>query len=298
MSLFAYYVLIGYIVRSGYTVFSMSTEPAAPQPSSYWSGYEMLWGLRAPTRRTALDRLQIVDAAIAIADGEGLAAVTMRKVARALHCAPMSLYRHIPDKEALVSMMVDRAIETSRRSAESESTASWRDGLELVAMSIWRLCRAHPWFAEASMARPPITPNGIAGFEHALSLFDGLPVDVTTTAQFVSTIFSTVVASAFSLAMNEAARLRAQLSERQLYAEAAPVFAQIVHSGAYPRVADFLANASHRDDEAQMRARVELILDGIATRLAAGARPGSRPRDTGIRAGAHSGRIAQRPASY
>ncbi len=259
----------------------------------------MLWGLRAPTRRTALDRLQIVDAAIAIADREGLAAVTMRSVARALHCAPMSLYRHVPDKEALVSMMVDRAIETSRRGrSEAEPPASWREGLELVASSIWRLCRAHPWFAEASMARPPITPNGIAGFESALSLFDGLPVDITTTAQFVSTVFSTVVASAFSLAMNEAARLRAQLSERQLYAEAAPVFAQIVQSGAYPRVADFIANASHRDDEAQMRARVELILDGIAARLASSPRPapGARSWRTSGRDAAPSGKVAQRRA--
>ncbi len=278
----------------------MSSEPATPRSSSYWSGYDTLWGLRGPTRRTALDRLQIVDAAIAIADREGLAAATMRSVARALHSAPMSLYRHVPDKEALVSMMVDRAIETSRRQREGMKTpATWREGLELVASSTWRLCRLHPWFAEASMARPQITPNGIAGFEFALSFFDDLPVDITTTAQFVSTLFSTVVASAFSLAMNEAARLRAQLSEQQLYAEAAPVFAHIVNSGDYPRVADFILNASHRDDEAQMRARVELILDGIAARLAEGVRTAasnSRQRRPAVRGAAPSGRIAQPPA--
>jgi hypothetical protein len=47
----------------------------------------------------------------------------------------------------------------------------------------------------------------------------------------------------------------------------APYARRIAETGAYPRVADFMLNASHLDDEAQMRAGIELILDGIAARL-------------------------------
>ena len=92
------------------------------------------------------------------------AAVTMRSVAAALGTGPMSLYRHVPDKDALVSMMVDSAI---RSADESPRTRFLKDGgrrLRLVAeRRRGELCRRHRWFPEASMIRPPITPSGIAG---------------------------------------------------------------------------------------------------------------------------------------
>lgn len=250
-----------------YTMSSSAEPLEASAPVSYWSGYEVLWGLRPPSRRTALDRRQIVDAAIALADREGLAAVTMRRLARALHTAPMSLYRHVPDKDALVAMMIDRAIET-RGTPHDARPGGWRAGLMHVASSTWHLCQVHRWFPEATLARPPITPSGIAGFEYALSLFDGLDLDVGTCARFVSTVFATVVSSALSAFMSEAARSHTRLSAEELFAEGAPVMARIVASGEFPRVAAFLCGAEHLDAEAQMRASVALILDGIAARLA------------------------------
>src|ERR1700759_2075702 len=92
-------------------------DPAAgSQGRSFWSGVELLWELDAqpdrPRRRagTALDREQIVREAIRIADADGLEAVTMRRVAQQLGTGAMSLYRHVPDKDALVSLMVDPVI--------------------------------------------------------------------------------------------------------------------------------------------------------------------------------------------
>src|ERR1700691_1888575 len=114
----------------------MSSSPVTPPPRSYWSGYDLLWGLNdpGPTRRTAIDRDQIVTAAIEIADRSGLAAVTMRSVSTALGTAPMSLYRHVPDKDALVSMMVDAAIRTSGAEVDrEEASLGWREQLRLVA---------------------------------------------------------------------------------------------------------------------------------------------------------------------
>src|SRR6202453_3657201 len=103
----------------------MSNKTTRSSPVSYWSGYDLLWGLRAPgpTRRTTIDRAQIVDVATNIADSHGLAAVSMRSVAAALGTSPMSLYRHVPDKDALVSMMVDAAIARSGRAASEKALA-------------------------------------------------------------------------------------------------------------------------------------------------------------------------------
>src|ERR1700683_938739 len=124
----------------------MSNRSTGPPLTSYWSGYDLLWGLQGPgpSRRTTIDRAQIVDAATAIADGHGLAAVSMRSVAAALGTSPMSLYRHVPDKDALVSMMVDAAIARSSQAAHDDpGPEGWRERLRRVAGSTWRLCRQH-----------------------------------------------------------------------------------------------------------------------------------------------------------
>ena len=237
---------------------------------SYWSGYDLLWGLAesGPTRRTAIDRAQIVAAAIDIADRSGLTAVTMRAVAASLDTAPMSLYRHVPDKEALVALMVDAAIAGSRPDVPPEELGEgWKEQLRMVADSTWRLCRLHRWFPEASTMRPPITPSGIEGFEFALSFFDPYDLDIGTKAQFVGTVYSTVVACAMNAVLEEDAR--SELSEEEAFAEGRPIVEQVLRSGRYPRVSAFIVLAEHLDATAQMRTAVELILDGIEGRLRA-----------------------------
>jgi AcrR family transcriptional regulator len=236
---------------------------------SYWSGYDLLRG-PGPTRRTTIDRAQIVDVATKIADGHGLAAVSMRSVAAALGTSPMSLYRHVPDKDALVSMMVDAAIAHSSQAAgEDALPEGWRERLRYIAGSTWRLCRRHRWFPEASMVRPPITPSGIAGFERALAIFDDFDIDIGTKAKFVGAVYSAVVASALNATIEEAAREEAKMTEAEVFAAGAPFINRVMTSGNFPRVSAFISEARHLDSEAEMWASVDLILDGIAARLLA-----------------------------
>jgi AcrR family transcriptional regulator len=239
---------------------------------SYWSGYDLLWGLRGPgpTRRTTIDRAQIVDVATNIADAHGLAAVSMRSVAAALGTSPMSLYRHVPDKDALVSMMVDAAISHSSQAANDDALPEgWRERLRYIAGSTWRLCRRHRWFPEASMVRPPITPSGMAGFERALAIFDDFDIDIGTKAKFVGAVYSAVVASALNATIEETALAEAQMTEAEVFAAGVPFINRLMTSGNFPRVAAFISDARHLDSEAEMWAGVDLILDGIAARLVA-----------------------------
>src|ERR1700712_5698711 len=74
---------------------------------------EFLWQERSkPTRgpKPALTLDQIADAAVAIADAEGLDAVSMQRVAADLGYTKMSLYRYLPGKAELVAAMVERAL--------------------------------------------------------------------------------------------------------------------------------------------------------------------------------------------
>jgi AcrR family transcriptional regulator len=127
------------------------------------------WGLRTPAGRgprPGLSVERIVAAGIAIADDEGLAAVSMARVAKALGAAPMALYRHVDAKEDLVALMVDAAYGPAPEHVAGED---WRAGLTRWAWSFLRAAEAHPWGVQVPIRGLPLAPNEVAWFEHALA---------------------------------------------------------------------------------------------------------------------------------
>jgi AcrR family transcriptional regulator len=251
-------------------------SPQGPGPGA-WRGVELLWGLDAqpgPAHRrgTALDREQIVRAAIHIADAEGLDAVTMRRVGQHLNTGAMSLYRHVPDKDALVSMMIE-AVLGDAMSEQPPPPDDWRESLRALALSTWRLSRQHRWYPEASITHPPLTPNGVAGLEYALSIFDRYDLDIMTRMQFVGSIHYLALHAALDRVIEEDAARRLGVSEEEAFRRAAPVMQKLAASGQYPHVTEFLTAASQVGEtggaeEQWMLAGIELILDGIEVRLA------------------------------
>ena len=245
--------------------------PGERPARSFWSGYDVMWGVvpeTVPRRGTGLDRTTIVRAAIAIADAEGMDAVTMRRVAERLTTGPMSLYRYVSDKDALVSMMVDQVISESGPEGRDELPSYWRDALRLVAESIWDVCQAHPWYPEAIMVRPPLTPNGAAGLELCLSIFDGYEdLDIGTKMLFVGMIQYSVVGAALLNVGEGRTREQLDVTEEQVMEQSAPFMKALVDSGRYPRVVEFITQAEHISEKQEIMRNVDLILDGIATRL-------------------------------
>jgi len=129
---------------------------------------EFLWQERAkPTRgpKPALTLERIADVAIAVADAEGLAAVTMQRVAADLGYTKMSLYRYLPGKAELVAAMIERAIgEPPRLRAEE----GWRSGLTRWAQALLKSMDGHAWAQEATTGSRPIGPNELGWTEQAL----------------------------------------------------------------------------------------------------------------------------------
>src|SRR3954447_11763378 len=86
------------------------TDETVPPAMSVPASYETAWGLRerparGPKRGLSLER--IVAAAIAVADAEGLDAVSMSRVAAELGASAMSLYRYVEAKDELLALMFD-----------------------------------------------------------------------------------------------------------------------------------------------------------------------------------------------
>jgi AcrR family transcriptional regulator len=119
---------------------------------------------RAPARgpRPGLSVDRVVDAAVELADRDGLAAVTVRRVAEALGIAPMSVYTYVPGKAELLDLMLDTVY--ARMDRADHGDRPWRARVEAVARENLALYRRHPWVAAVSTVRPPLGPGLIAKY--------------------------------------------------------------------------------------------------------------------------------------
>ncbi|WP_435111082.1 TetR/AcrR family transcriptional regulator [Nocardiopsis synnemataformans] len=131
---------------------------------------ELLWGLRQPEPRRGpkprLSREAVVVAAVAIADAEGLEAVSMQRVAKELGYTTMSLYRYVDSKEDMLVLMSDAAMEGDP--PEPREDGDWRAGVEEWARRLIAMYRRHPWAVYLSLNGPPSGPNGLRWMESGL----------------------------------------------------------------------------------------------------------------------------------
>lgn len=121
---------------------------------------DLLWApaQQAPVRgpRPRISLADVVAAGVAIADAEGLPALSMRKVAGRLGVGVMSLYTYVPGRSELVELMIDRVYGEHQI---PDPQLPWRQRVEQWARETWRIYSAHPWLLDYNMARLPIGPN-------------------------------------------------------------------------------------------------------------------------------------------
>lgn len=105
--------------------------------------------------RDALTHDRVLQAALALADAEGLDAVSMRRLGTELGVEAMSLYRHVPSKEALLDAMVDTIVSSWIDSADV-STADWRTRLGAIMHRAHATLLTRPWAVELVTMRPRV----------------------------------------------------------------------------------------------------------------------------------------------
>ena len=230
---------------------------------------ELLWGTREPPRRGPRPRLtvdQIIGTAIRIADAEGLAALSMRRVGEALGVTAMSLYTYVPSKAELVDVMIDTAV--GEFDPDDAAADGWRERLERVARQNWDLYRRHPWMLQASMSRPVLGPNLVARYDHELRSVEGVGLS-DVDMDLVITLLSNYVRGAVRTALEAAeAERRTGMSEEQWWATYAPLLEQVFDGDAYPVAARVGAAAGEEFQSAVAPDRafefgLQRVLDGI-----------------------------------
>lgn len=132
-------------------------------------------------------RAEILDAAVALADAEGLAAVTMRAVAQRVGVTAMALYGYFPDKDSLLDAMADRVIDEV---PEPSLPPGWRDRLLALAELVRAVAREHPSVIQYLFTKPAETPGTLRGVEFVYqALLDaGVPdAEIPRLERFAST---------------------------------------------------------------------------------------------------------------
>jgi AcrR family transcriptional regulator len=127
---------------------------------------------RAPTRnrtvRPALNRDQIVDAAMRIVAEEGIDAVSMRRVAQVFDTGPSTLYAHIANKDELLQLMIDRINDDIE--VPEPDPQRWQEQVKEVARSTYRALTAHGDVARAALANIPTGANALRTAEGLLAI--------------------------------------------------------------------------------------------------------------------------------
>jgi AcrR family transcriptional regulator len=138
----------------------------------------------APAR--GLTREAIVAAAIAVADADGLAAVSIRRVAGDLGTRPMSLYTHIASKEDLLDLMVNEVI--AEALVPEPLPEDWRAAVREIALRSHDAFVNHPWVVQAFGQRPRFGPNSLRHAEQSLAAVADLGLDERTAATLLGIV--------------------------------------------------------------------------------------------------------------
>ncbi|MEV4342966.1 TetR/AcrR family transcriptional regulator C-terminal domain-containing protein [Actinoplanes sp. NPDC049596] len=212
------------------------------------------------------DRDRVVEAAVAIGDAEGLAAVSMRRLAGDLGLPTMALYRYVEDKEDLVLLMMDRVMAAYPPPPGLDPGADdWRTCLEALARLQWTMYRDHPWLAQAvSFTRPPLAPHGMAHTEWSMRALERCGLDSST--QFTASVMlaNYVRGTAVNLEEEAQAEQETGLTDEQWMANQQDRFAAVLGTGKLPLMARFIASGDQSFTlDVLLEYGLQRLLDGL-----------------------------------
>ncbi|WP_280459224.1 TetR/AcrR family transcriptional regulator [Nocardia carnea] len=230
-------------------------------PVSVWERIER----PAPPPRTPLTPRRIAEVAVAIADAEGLDAVTMRRLATELGVAPMAAYRYVTGKDELFELMVDFVYGELDRPAGKDG---WRTTIRSVALHMRELLLTHSWVTRVTCGAP--TPSQLAVTEAVLVALDGLGLDVDAAMAVYSTVTAYVHGAVDSeVRLSQLLHARGWSTREEARAGLATQMTWLINTGRYPMYARYLHDADRKDDvQWQFEIGLDSVLDGIAARLA------------------------------
>ena len=254
---------------------SQAGQPHTGQPRPLPPGLDLLWGRRGHGRRGPRPGLSldaIIEAAVRLADAEGLEAVSMARVAELLGFTTMSLYRYVATKDELLQLMWNAsALLTDYGELDGRN---WRERLRKWALAQREVIDRHPWITQMPMAAPPLAPNSLAFVERGLQTLDGTGLADRDKLRVIGLLSSYTLSEARMA--YDAARAAEQAKEQAggpgpvLPWTFEALLRELIDEQSYPRLYRIAWSAdapgetgTPEDERAEFLFGIELILDGV-----------------------------------
>jgi AcrR family transcriptional regulator len=216
--------------------------------------------------RTPLTRERILRAAVALADRDGVGALSMRRLARELEVEAMSLYHHVAGKDALLDGMVDLVFGEVELPAVG---AGWKAAMRRRAVSARVALRRHPWAINLMESRRTPGPANLRHHDAVIGCLRQAGFSVALTAR----AYSLLDAYIYGFAVQEASL---PFDTPEETAEVAQAIMAELSAGTYPHLAELASEHVLQpgyDYGDEYEAGLDLILDGLE-RAAMAAGPG------------------------
>jgi AcrR family transcriptional regulator len=232
----------------------------------------LVWERPEPRRRAtpvALSRDAITGAAIRVADGHGIEALSIRKVAAELGAAPMRLYDYVAAKDELLDLMVDAVyaqIATASQTAVGSSGGrGWRVGVLAIAHATRGAALEHEWFTDLLGGRPYLGPHALSVLEATAAALGRAPGlgDTDRLQRALGVLNAFLIGTLRSEVAVRRTTRSTGVDERGWQAEAAPYLGRMFATGRYPTLARLVHEASHPDADDEFTRGLTLVLAGI-----------------------------------
>jgi len=215
--------------------------------------------------RQPLTRRRVVLAALAIAEEEGLAALTMRRAAAALQVTPMSLYNHVADKAELVDLMLDYLLGDIARASVGD-TGTWDERLRTLARRNHDLWLRHPGFVRVYAEGVTLGPYGLANTERCVAILREAGFTDEDAADALRVLWNYTIASVLVAPIKPVDR-----SERDARSDGTAESRIRTYFAALPaaEIPNVMAVARHLSGDS-FEFGLDLIMSGLESRLEAG----------------------------
>jgi AcrR family transcriptional regulator len=227
------------------------------------------WDALAPREdNSGLTQERIVAAGIAIADQDGLARVSIRRIAAQLNSSPMSLYHYVPSKRDLLNLMLDAANADFGRPAKK--IFDWRGVLRHFAWESRRGLKQHPWVNQLRASDPEYGPESSRILDWLLTSLSSVGLDVRTAIRVIGVLFVFVNGFVAAESSQPAAGTK---GGRRSPVNHPNLSKAILATGNYPHVQRFVAMSSEIRDDRGFEQALNLILNGVTSEIELRGRP-------------------------
>ncbi|WP_110040200.1 TetR/AcrR family transcriptional regulator C-terminal domain-containing protein [Nocardia neocaledoniensis] len=221
--------------------------------------------------RDTLTKEQIVGAAIALLDEEGLDGLNMRSLGQRLDSAATAMYWHVKNKDNLVRLAVDEV--WGEIALPDPAATDWRAAAEAMATGMYTVLARHPWLVQAQASHLLYGPNKSRHDERALAIFEAAGFDDDDADRAVAAIFLFVLGNATGPAANVSLRRRLGKGGADPETQLAQAMTEATAiAGKFPRLRARIERAAgtgyNAAPDSTFRFGLAALLDGLGARTA------------------------------